>query len=156
MGHTIVFISWWLRFRLADMRDIHGVRRCVAIDLRHGVMVMAGGVLVVVAWLAGRPAQWLRPSHVDEHGGRQRLGAWEKTGRTPGVRQPHPVEPVSWEPGDVATWPMSHDRRGGTAWPWRPAAQLPDQSRTTEPYTGLSIRPQASYSSDRNIAAQKG
>ena len=63
---------------------------------------MAGGVLVVVAWLAGRPAQWLRPSHVDEHGGRQRLGAWEKTGRTPGARQPHPVEPVSWEPGDVA------------------------------------------------------
>ena len=58
-------------------------------------------------------------------------------------------------PGVAVVYSGGRRRRPGPAWPWRLAAQLPDQIRTTEPYTGLSIRPQASYSSDRNIAAQK-
>ena len=57
---------------------------------------------------------------------------------------------------ELGAWRRGRCRTTGEVGrPGRPAAQLPDQSRTTEPYTGLSIRPQASYSSDRNIAAQK-
>ena len=70
----------------------------------------------------------------------------------------------------LETWRMSHDRRGGTAVAasgggcamgmprrtdstaaWQ-SCQFPDHSKPTEPYTGLSMRPQASYRRDRNIA----
>jgi hypothetical protein len=70
----------------------------------------------------------------------------------------------------LATWRMSHVLRGGTAVAagggcamgtprrtfstasWQ-SFQFSDQSRPTEPYTGLSMRPHASYSRDLNIAA---
>jgi hypothetical protein len=49
-------------------------------------------------------------------------------------------------------WAMGMPRRTFSTAAWQ-SFQFPDQSRPTEPYTGLSMRPHASYNSDRNIAA---